>query len=114
VSYEIVGANKTERYISECCLKWCIAKFPLNRIKIKVRFANIKSAHGWVEQEGKREFVITISKDYEYLSELTSTILHELIHVKQWVTKEYDGDGEDEADEKAREISNLLWKANLI
>tara|TARA_Y100000034_G_scaffold114926_1_gene151513 strand:+ start:326 stop:529 length:204 start_codon:yes stop_codon:yes gene_type:complete len=67
-----------------------------------------------VEQKEKREFVITISKDYEYLSELTSTILHELIHIKQWVTKEYDGDGEEEADVQSRKIANMLWNASLI
>ena len=114
MSYEIIGGNKMERYIAEKCINWCVAKFPLNRVKIKLRFADIKSADGWVEKLDNREFEITISKNYEAISLMTETIIHELVHVRQWITKKWDDDGENEADEVSRDLSKMLWGANLI
>jgi len=114
VSYKISGGNKTERHIAERCLCWCVEKFPLKGVNIYLRFAPITSAHGWATKTDRYNYEVTISTQYVFLSLMTETIIHELVHIKQWKTGEWVGDGEDEADEKAREISNLLWKANLI
>ena len=117
MSYVITGGNRTERFIAESCLRWCIAKFPLNRVKIHLRFAPIVSAQGWcLEGELNREYNITISTKYHSISLMAKTIIHELVHVKQWTTGEWDisDDGEKEADEIAKDIGNMLWKADLI
>jgi hypothetical protein len=112
--YKISGGNRVERALVDRCLEWCIVKFPLNGVHIDVRLVPITSAHGWVEHEDGVEFTITISTKYPSLSLLTETILHELVHVRQWCSGEWEGDGEEEADRVAREISIMLWNANLI
>jgi len=42
------------------------------------------------------------------------TIVHEMIHVKQYVRNEWTGDGEQEAEKLEDELTDELWKENIL
>ena len=44
------------------------------------------------------------------LRDFVATLMHELVHVQQWVENEWDGDGEKEAEKRQYELADAYWK----
>ena len=90
---EITGGKKFQRNIAENVVWYMIHKLmPRHRtLDILVEIVDIKSdAVGFcMMQNSNREFCIEIDKK-QSLKDFVTTIVHEMIHVKQWVRNEMD------------------------
>ena len=88
---EVIGGRKKERELAYEVVNWCIRKM-MPRIKtfqITLSFEKIDTgAYGYcMEDDSNREFTLTINKGLP-IQELIGTIVHEMIHVKQYARKE--------------------------
>lgn len=90
---EATGGNKVQRQIAEDVVSYMIKRLmPRHRtLDITVELVDIKSdAVGFCMMcDRKREFVIEADKK-QGIVQLVTTIVHEMIHVKQWVRNEMD------------------------
>ena len=86
---EALGGKKKERELAFEVVKWCIKKMMpgVRTLDITVSFENIDSLGYCMEEDTNREFTITIRKGLS-IQELIGTVVHEMIHVKQYVRKE--------------------------
>ena len=48
------------------------------------------------------------------LRDFIATIVHEFVHIKQWETGEWDGDGEAEANHLQYTITDRMWKEGVF
>ena len=90
----VTGGNKTQRKVAETTTHQMIAELlPRFRtldieVKLKKFTKSDEDAIGWcLMEDNNRTFVIEINKDIG-VTELVTTICHEMVHVKQYVRKE--------------------------
>jgi len=48
------------------------------------------------------------------LRDFVATIVHEMVHVKQYVTGKWKGTGEQEASNPQYKLTDKLWKENIL
>ena len=58
-------------------------------------------------------YVIHIARD-QTLRDWVATLVHEMIHVNQWETGEWTGDGEKECEDLQYKITDRLWKEGVL
>ena len=58
-------------------------------------------------------YVIDVAKD-QPLRDYIATLMHEMIHVKQWVTGRWRGDGEKEAERLQYKLTDRFWREGEI
>ena len=90
---EVRGGNRFQRDIAEKVVSYMINRLMPRHytLDILVEIQDIKSdAVGWcMHQDRKREFQIEVDKKQSIVGFVT-TLVHEMIHVKQWVRNEMD------------------------
>ena len=79
------------------------------------RYRDIK-CHGqiqeWDVEGSKTDYCIDL--DYEQdLRDFVATIMHELVHLQQYETGEWKGDGEKECERRQYELADEFWKQGL-
>ena len=62
---------------------------------------------------GGTTYAMEIAVD-QPLRSFIATVMHEMIHILQWETLQWEGDGEKEAEDKQYELTDEFWKAGLI
>ena len=90
----VTGGNKTQRKVAETTTHQMIAELlPRFRtldieVKLKKFTKTDRDAIGWcLMEDNNRTFVIEINKDIG-ITELVTTICHEMVHVKQYARNE--------------------------
>ena len=85
----IYGGRKKERELAERVVGWCVKKLMprMKTLEITVSFEKIEAYGYCMEEDSNREFTVTIRKGLP-IAELIGTIVHEMIHVKQYARKE--------------------------
>ena len=95
---EIVGGKKSQREVAYKVVDFMIKKLmPRHKtLDITIELKNIPirdNAWGLVEiQDNNREFIIELEKDL-CLYDFVTSLIHEMIHVKQYVRKELTENG---------------------
>ena len=92
----ITGGRKKQRQVVEDAVKWSIKKLNLHRIRtLNLTFSikSLKSLYGQLVQldDKRREFEIVLDKNID-TKDLIRTVIHEMVHVKQYVRKEMDSE----------------------
>ena len=94
----VTGGNKTQRKVAETTTHQMIAELlPRFRtldieVKLKKFTKTDRDAIGWcLMEDNNRTFVIEINKDIG-ITELVTTVCHEMVHVKQYARKELKED----------------------
>ena len=92
----ITGGRKKQRQVVEDVVKWSIKKLNLHRIRtLNLTFSikSLKSLYGQLEQldDKRREFSIVLDKNMN-TENIIRTVIHEMIHVKQYIRKEMDSE----------------------
>ena len=84
------------------------------RVDIKLSTSDEIDCWGMAwEQEKPNSYCITIAVD-QSLRDFLATCVHEMIHVKQWATGDYWGDGEREANRKQYRLADRIWRSNIL
>ena len=95
---EVIGGKKSQRELAYRVVDFMIKKLMprLRTLDITVQIKNIpdkEKAWGLIEiQDSNREFIIEIEKSLSLYNFVTS-LIHEMIHVKQYVRKELTDQG---------------------
>lgn len=99
ISLLVKGGNSFQKHIANQTVDWCMKKLMPNikRIYIELAFKNIPDADGYCENSAidsidfvgssPRYFKIQVDKRLHFM-EMVSTIIHEMVHVKQYVYRE--------------------------
>tara|TARA_Y100000817_G_scaffold270120_1_gene228036 strand:+ start:178 stop:606 length:429 start_codon:yes stop_codon:yes gene_type:complete len=92
----ITGGRKKQRQVVEDAVKWSIKKLNLHRIRtLNLTFSikSLKSLYGQLVQldDKRREFEIVLDKNID-TKDLIRTVIHEMVHVKQYIRKEMDSE----------------------
>ena len=92
----ITGGRKKQRQVVEDVVKWSIKKLNLHRIRtLELNFSlrKLKTLYGQLEQldDKRREFSIVLDKNMN-TENIIRTVIHEMIHVKQYIRKEMDSE----------------------
>jgi len=101
---EVIGGKKSQREVAHKVVAFMIKKLMprLKTLEITVELKKIPQrdkAWGLVEiQDNNREFIIELEKTL-CLYDFVTSLIHEMIHVKQYVRKELNDEGH-----------NVFWK----
>jgi predicted metal-dependent hydrolase len=111
------SASMHEKTIAQKTIKWCIKRLGLSRFRnlnITVNISVLKDCWGSCEEGNKdRSYIIHIHND-QTIRNYVRTIIHEMIHVKQYVRNKWTGDGEKEAEKLEEKLADELWKENIL
>ena len=119
--FNIKGGTKQQREITEKVIRWCFKNKVVTRhgIDINVKICQYITHQCWgsvVEAEDNwsyTEFDMTIANN-QSIRDFVATIAHEMVHVNQYVTGEWEGDGEKEAEDRQYVIADEIWKDGII
>jgi len=99
ISVLVRGGNSFQKHVVNQCVDWCTRNLmpDVRRIYIDVHLKNIPDADGYCENialekedfvgSSPRTFKLQINKTLHFM-EMVSTIIHEMVHVKQYVNRE--------------------------
>lgn len=101
----VTGSTKDKRALAEKTVAWSIKKLGLSRmssLSIDVVLRKMKEdEYGYCNiVDNNRNFVIDVNKNVT-IKDLVSTIIHEMVHVKQFARNEMNG-------------HNMQWKSKII
>ena len=110
------------RQVSESAVQWFFTKFNLHNPSylITLNLTKYDNLQCWGESfqvndivYERKEYVISVATDQNF-RDFIATLMHELVHVRQWELDEWEGDGEKEAEDKQYELADDFWKEGLI
>jgi hypothetical protein len=106
---------RDQRIIALKVIDWCLEEFKIHAsIKLKLgEYSDFKCWGQCYEGTGEHQYTIEIAKD-QTLRDFIATVVHEMIHVEQWETGEWRGDGEAEAERWQYLLTSKLWNENII
>ena len=108
------GGKKSERELTKKAASWSFKELGLSRcslIKIHIKIRELGDYCGSCEEHEKNSFSIEVDNT-QSLTNFIMTIMHEMVHVKQYINNKWDGDGEEEAwdmqDKLTKKFTNEL------
>ena len=120
--FNITGGTKQQRQITESVIRWCFINKVVVRhgIDINVKICKYVTHQCWgsvVDSGGEitsmTMFDMTIANN-QSIRDFVATIVHEMVHINQYITGEWEGDGEKECEEKQYAIADKIWKKGVI
>ena len=101
-------------------MRWFLARYGMNidsspTVTINVRLVTYKDIECWGEcKEGKDvDYTIDLATD-QCLRDFLATVMHEMIHLRQWETGKWDEDGEIEAEKLQYKLADDFWTCGII
>ena len=111
------SASMHEKTVARKTIQWCIKRLGLSRFRnlnITVNISVLKDCWGTCEEGNKdRSYIIHVHND-QTIRNYVMTIVHEMIHVKQWEIGRWIDDGEEEAELRQYNIADKIWKGSVI
>ena len=101
ISVLVRGGNGFQKHVVNQCVDWCLRKLTpdVKRVYIDVHIKSTLDADGYCENTAvdredfvgvsPRTFKLQINKTLHFM-EMVSTIIHEMVHVKQYINCELD------------------------
>jgi len=114
----IRGGKSHEREYVEKSVAWCMRRLGLNTLhtlKVAVVIKPLDDCCGWCKPVGdsNRAFQIVVANN-QSLRNFVMTVVHEMIHVKQYARNEWLIDGEPEAWGSQEILTDELWLADVL
>ena len=118
----VTGGKKHERDIAKTVVRWCFTNKVVihHDIDIYVKICKYRRYQCWgscVESDYNNtpmtKFNITVANN-QSIRDFVATIIHEMIHVNQYITGTWEGDGEEECEKKQFTLTDELWRQNTI
>ena len=111
----VIGGEQHERFTTRSVVSWCINHFNLDvhKTEINVSLDVITDCHGTCVDNDEGGYDITISIN-QTLRDFVATITHEMVHVKQYATGKWRGDGEKECERLQYKLADKIWKEGIL
>ena len=101
--------------VAEKVAYWCVEHFEIEpkviNISITHRYDNCWGICGEGEKPGTYDMTVVAGQS---LRDFVATIAHEMVHIRQWETQKWRGDGEREAERLQYRLTDRMWKTNVI
>jgi len=114
---KVRGGNRMLREIAANAVRWMHDRgfVETNELNVNVKICKYNSHQCWgsVERAGFNAFDLTIASN-QSLRDFIATVMHEMVHVNQYVTGQWEGDGEAEADEREYRLADDFWGEGLV
>jgi len=104
-----------QRIIALKVIDWCLEEFGIYA-SIKLKLGDYSDFKCWgqcYEGHSEHRYTIEIAKN-QTLRDFVATVVHEMVHVKQWETGSWKGEGEAEANRLQYKLTDKLWKDNVL
>jgi len=107
---KINGGSKHQREIAKAVVLFCLGEFRMRKMPfIDVKITSLDGYWGYCTGSQK----IGVEKN-QTIRNFVATIVHEMVHAKQYFTGEWRGTGEMEARQLQYKITDKIWKKGLI
>ncbi len=112
------GGKQYHKDIANKATNWAISRLGLSDkpFEIVVVIQSLEDCHGecYPARDAHRpRYFIKVTPDTS-LRNFVGTILHEMVHVRQYLEGEWTGDGERECEELEMFLTDELWRQGLI
>jgi len=109
----VTGGTSQQKEIATKVVEWCCEYFKMTpTVWLKLR--RYEDCWGYC-LEGQTEGSYRVMVVYEQsLRDFVATVVHEMIHVKQWEKNRWSGDGESECEKWQYRLTDRLWKKGVI
>ena len=97
------------RVVEQCCEWWQIA--PDVDVKLSQFFE--MNCCGWCYERKPGVYVICIARD-QSIRDFIATVVHEMVHVRQYMTRKWRGDGEREAARLQYRLADFMWRNGVL
>ena len=109
----VTGGTAQQKEIATKVAKWCCEYFHMTP-NVLMRLRPYEDCWGYcVEGNTKGTYRILIAHN-QSLRDFVATVVHEMIHVKQWEKNRWVGDGESECEKWQYRLTDRLWKKGVI
>ena len=109
--------DRDEKYCKNVVMYMFNKYFDLETARVQVHlnynYEDLDCYGMCVEGVVPHTYVIHIARD-QTLRDWVATLVHEMIHVNQWETGEWTGDGEKECEDLQYKITDRLWKEGVL
>ena len=110
----IKGGTKYHKQVALQTAEWCIDYLSLREVVSNFRLAKCKDCWGYcIEGNKEHSYNIRIATD-QILRDFVATIIHEMVHVRQYVRNKWVGDGEEEAWSLQEQLVDEIWKEDVL
>ena len=95
---------------------WCRNFFSISddvTINFKLDIHEDLDCWGDCEQTDDKTYSIRVS-DKQGLRDFIATVVHEVVHVKQWERDNWEGDGEEEAKRLQYAVTDRMWSEGVL
>ena len=103
--------------VIEKTIEWCRGCFNINSdYAINYKLRHMGDAWAEVERLDDSSFEITIHP-MMCIRDTTATVIHEMLHVKQWIhesKRDEEDDGEAEANSLQYKLADLMWSLGIL
>ncbi len=112
---KLITPYRYQRTIALKVIDWCLEEFGIHAyVKLKLGdYSDFKCWGQCCEEYREHHYTIEIAKN-QTLRDFVATVVHEMVHVKQWETDTCKGEGEAEASNLQYKLTDKLWKENLL
>jgi hypothetical protein len=104
-------------YFIEKTIEWCRGLFLINsEYVIDYKRIELEDCWGVTEMLNDTSFMISIHPNM-CVRDTIATVIHEMLHVKQWVhaaKRDSWDDGEQESESLQYKLTDLMWSLGLI
>ena len=103
--------------IIDTTIKWCVRYFDLKnkkKLSFTVKVNSRKNCWGYCLQGDEDHSYEIYVADNQTIRDFLATLTHEMVHVKQWETGCWGGEGEKEAEKLQYLLADEIWKQGLI
>jgi hypothetical protein len=113
----IKGGLKHQREDAYAVYKWCLPRLGItdydHLVTIYLRKIYQGDHHGYCQDLGKKHYKIVVAVN-QPLRQWVMTLVHELIHFKQYKEGCWTGDGEEEAWSLQEQLTDELWAEDIL
>lgn len=110
----VTGGRKHQRESVAVAADWfaCVSMPDAESVVVEVRIQNLTDSWGWVAEGDESLYFIALERR-QGLRSMLHTLMHELLHVRQYERGTWAGDGEREA-EASEVLADAVWISGLI
>ena len=90
-------------------VEWFVQEHDLDDVTIYLHPVKDLNCWGETEKIGDKEYRIKVCTE-QSLRDTVATVMHEMVHVQQWYTNKWQGDGEKEAEKRQYKLADRYWK----
>jgi hypothetical protein len=107
----------TKRELGVTAIAWCRLHFGISK-DVTINFEVKKKGQpsdcwGYCKCLKKGQYIIKVDGG-QSMRDFIATVVHEVIHVNQWESDTWEGDGESEAEQLQYTLTDKMWQMGIL